>query len=950
MNKQKRPAILRGVVGLALVLCSVARAVGQQFHADPFDGRQVVWGTKFVPAAQHSRTQIVQHRREKGDWNRTGNVEVIRLQTSDQNQQMYLEYRLPPARPFDELKLTLRVKSNQEGLRLCARVVFVDHADPRTGLPLTALVRGDIYRSGNEWQNLTCAIDQRAVKSALVELRGLTSLPISSPGQTYVDQAVLSCDLNPGGAEIVIDDLKFGPIIAPSRFGNFATSDHGHETPSVTRSNHQSRVEMRLGQLRVDGRPFLPRVAPWHDGDSVDVLKNAGINTVLIPDITDSDLLREIGEAGMYAIAVPPRPKGDASGPSQAESASSLLSTDSRILFWYLGTRITPGSQKKLIDWSRWLRTTDPLQRPLMADVTGAERTYSRHLDLLGLSGPVLGTSVSLREYRTTLLHRRAMSQPGKFMWTWVQADTPSAHENRIGTPYVLEPEQIRLQMYAAIASGSKAIGFWKKTPLTSSRQGDEERRLMMHQLNLELGLIEDWLATAQLAGSVTCEAGATLKGRAGGTAAKQAMLAAMKRKSGGRANSGPQKTNVEAAIFNTEKGKLILPVWYSDSGQFVPSELVAENLSFVVHVPEAERAVWLVTTTGIRSLGYSRPGGGLRIDLSTADRQTFLDQTAIVVITSRNDVLAELNSRISAIAEDSARTSIKLARAKLSRVQHVESRIAATDGRTQPILRHVDQLLNAAAASAESTDYHSARRQAQQAMRYLRRLQHLRWKSATRSLSSPLSSPHVVSYQTLPDHQALINHIRTAQPIRATRLLPGVTGNDESALRNTGWSRFAGTSALVRKEARFLKGRERYSLALTAAPADSKDIPGTIAEPPIRVTSPVLQINRGEIAYVTGRVRVPVSVTGSERGAMLFDNIGGPSASLRWKRRTNGWVQFEMLREAKADGPFYLSLLLSGLGRMEIADLEVVVYPTAGGATLVGHSGGHSVGDAASR
>ena len=213
--------------------------------------------------------------------------------------------------------------------------------------------------------------------------------------------------------------------------------------------------------------------------------------------------------------------------------------------------------------------------------------------------------------------------------------------------------------------------------------------------------------------------------------------------------------------------------------------------------------------------------------------------------------------------------------------------------------------------------------------MRLMRRLQHSRWKAATAPLSSPTSSPHAVSYQTLPDHYAMLEHVRSTQPTRVAQLLPAVTGSELNSLESTGWRRFTGQSNTIRKEAQFAKGNRRYWLNMVAAPIDRKQAAEVITDPPIRVTSPILQLAQGETVSVTGRVRIPTTISGNVNGAMLFDSIGGPAGSLRWRRQTNGWVQFDILREAETDTPFYLTFLLSGLGQMQVSDLEVVVYPS---------------------
>ncbi|MFK7820034.1 MAG: hypothetical protein AB8G99_15025, partial [Planctomycetaceae bacterium] len=182
--------------------------------------------------------------------------------------------------------------------------------------------------------------------------------------------------------------------------------------------------------------------------------------------------------------------------------------------------------------------------------------------------------------------------------------------------------------------------------------------------------------------------------------------------------------------------------------------------------------------------------------------------------------------------------------------------------------------------------------------------------------------------------------HMQTVESRKVARLLPAVTGNDAESLTNTGWNRSVSRSENTRRGAQFIKGNGRYSLMLFAEPLDKKSAPEIVAQPPIRVTSPIQQLERGEIAYVTGRVRLPSTVVGSVNGAMVFDSISGVAGAIRWREQTNGWVQFDLLREAKSDGPFYLTFLLGGFGQLQVADLEVVVYPPlTSGPTLTGFS-----------
>ncbi len=914
---------MRHAVGLALVLSIVPCAVAQQrTFVDQLDSSDIKWSIRFLPSGKRPVTTVVQHRSEKSDWNQTGRVEVLRLRTAGQNQQSVLAYPLPPARPFDELRLKVRVKSTQAGLRLAARVVFVDHENPGTGKPFTAMIRGESYRSVGEWQELECVLDGPAVSRALRDLRVRTSLPLVTQGHTYVDTATIICDLNPGNAEVAIDSVSFGPIIAPHRVIDLASSES-----SGAPATRRSAAEIRLGQLRVNDRPFFPRIAVYH-GESIDMLRYSGVNSVLVPDGTDTQLIDQLRAAGFRIAAVPPT-LDKRSPTSFVSDSKTSISDDDRIQLWYLGTSIGANEQADLVDWTRWLKSSDPLRRPIMADVASGERVFSRYVNMLGVSRSIAGTSVSLRDYRNSLLQRRSLAQPGKFMWTWLH----TSHGANEWTDTV-EPEQLRLQAYAAIASGSKAIGYWSTENLLLEGPAGHERLLAMRRLNQEFSLIEDWLAVGDLVGHVRCEAGAAFQpARRRSTTVEKEHEAEKQRRQNTLAsltnpNATRKKTNVEAAVFKTPYGQLLLPVWYSNSAQFVPGEMVANDLSLVVHAPQAERSAWMVTPTSIRSLRAEKQEGGLRIQLSTADNRTVLDQTAIVVVTSRDDVLAELRNRVAAIASEAAHTTVELASSKLTRVRLTENALAVADGHATQILNQSEQAIGSAQAALGQSNYDSARMMAQRSMQYLRRLQYHRWATMTRNLSSPVASPYATAYSTLPLHNVLTQHLRSTAPSRAVSLFPRVTAQNTALLKNTGWSRFPDPSETIRAKAQFGRGGERYFLMLSAAAANRGETPEIIARPPIRVTSPVVNVRSGELVRVSGRVRVPSAIAANVDGAMLFDNLSGPDGALRWGEKTRGWVPFELVRRANADGGFYVTVLLAGLGSVQVSDLNVEVFP----------------------
>ena len=75
---------------------------------------------------------------------------------------------------------------------------------------------------------------------------------------------------------------------------------------------------------------------------------------------------------------------------------------------------------------------------------------------MLGTSRHVCGTTFSLKDYKNWLGQRTRLATPGSYLFTWIQTEpVPAMNDWRSPEglkPTVIEPEQIRLQVYAAIA------------------------------------------------------------------------------------------------------------------------------------------------------------------------------------------------------------------------------------------------------------------------------------------------------------------------------------------------------------------------------------------------------------------------------------------------------------------------------------------------------------------
>ena len=844
--------------------------------------------------------------------------------------QVVLRHSLPPAVLIEDLSLTLWLNSNREGFQLSFQVVLPHHRHPRTGEPITFLVPGGQSQKVGEWEQLSCKANPRKLREQLVWLRALFDQPEIDGRDAFVSAAVLTGTVDPGVVSILTDEMRFGPIVQPNQE---ILSQTGNLEQKV-----QQLVHFQLDRLLVEDRPFFLRMITFQ-GEQVERLRTAGINVVWIPDYEDDALLERLQKAGLWATATPPRSidsDGELLPAHQAALAPFDAQRTSRVLFWNLGVRI-PGSRKdELASWSDQVQSADrQLQRPVMADVLGEERSLSRSVPLLGLSRHIVNTNFSYSEYRDWLLQKSKLSGPGSFLWTWIQTEPVTANSAwryaTDKTPILIEPEQIRLQVYAALSAGYRGLGFWTTHAVDGNRTGDGERMLTLTQLNLELDLLEPWLAMGTLIGRVPVSVPARTEKQSGkdqsvqhASHEEEPLLKAapfLSLTSRSRQNVQP---DMQAAIIRSDLGTLLLPVWYEAQSQFVPGQLTARDVTIVVPGVDESALAWEISTTGIESVRRRRVAGGIEIVLPK------LDMNTAVLLTSDMEVIEQLRHKVRQTAERSARVQIDLATEKFKRVRKVDAQLQAL-GAGHPqvtgLFERANDYLGRAERLFAQQNYHAARLSGADTMQMLRVVQRMHWERAIERLSSPVSSPYTICFQTLPDYWRMLAVIGRTKRIEQNLLKSG-DFEDLQTVLSEGWQHeqhsIEGVHSLAELYATAHKGR--YSLRLAAFPETGQDIPAAIGDFPVRAVSPVLQVSEGEIVHVSGWIQVMQPIVSSIDGVLLYDNFTGPAGALQWKR-ASGWQRFELIREIPRSGEFSFAISLNGLGDVLLDDVRVVRY-----------------------
>jgi hypothetical protein len=210
--------------------------------------------------------------------------------------------------------------------------------------------------------------------------------------------------------------------------------------------------------------------------------------------------------------------------------------------------------------------------------------------------------------------------------------------------------------------------------------------------------------------------------------------------------------------------------------------------------------------------------------------------------------------------------------------------------------------------------------------MQELRILQYSQWGDAAHRMISPVSSPHTLCYQTLPDHWNMIARFGRTQGSESKNLLRSGDCEDLDTMVAEGWTRtetaIAGVRSTAELHARAHKGT--YALRLAAAPATGMDPPVSIPDRPVTVVSPPVTVYKGQLVYIRGWVKVEAPCLGNLEGAVFYDSLGGPAAALRWRNKAD-WQMFDLTREVFETTELTLTMALSGLGDIRFDDLEII-------------------------
>lgn len=911
------------VASLWMCLCAGSTVALGESYIEGFEGESKSWqilrGSSRTNVLRQERTNAIHHAGQRS--------EALMIETYANDGMATLVHKLPAAIRFDELKASVWVWSDHPGVQAAVRVRLPNQPDQRTGQTLVVDVYGDIHQGNGQWQQLNVDLSDRNFEETMRrvrnELNRRLGIRAANDEGAYVEQFSLRLPEAAGELatwKLAIDDLEMTPVVAPQ--ASKVVQDESSESVGP---------RIRIGDDRVllDGVPFFPRFIPYH-GESSETLQKSLCNVVWVPDYEDRNLLLRMDEAGLGVMATPPQPDLETETAEPAGLLPFTAQTDP-ILLWMLDVQIPSSRLQQASAWAELVRDADHARaRPIMADVVGREREYDRELSLLGVSRSILHTTKTPRIYAESLDQRMRMGLPGKPKFTLIPtspaAELMASRPARSTVP-VVEPEQLWMQSNVAIAAGFKGIGYLTRDSLESTDLGAEERRRAMEIQNLQIELLEPWLATAKVLQLADVQVGnATQASRLG-----QSALFSRWDKRPGVTDHSPEAIvarQICATVLECDQGLMILVNWLEDDSQYQPSRMVARDVHLLVNRDIAQASELTTTSLDEHTLSLKDVAGGTEITLRE------LNQSAVLLVTlssdhQAKDTLVALQNQMRPQASEAWSS---LGRAKLTRVRDVHHQLLKLGTppvtNAEAVLRNASNLVDQAEKFHQAGRYTEVEKPVRMALADLRDLEWTHWKIAVRGEKSPASSPHTICFQTLPDHWRMKEALKRSTSVSENLLKSGDFDDGDSVL--VGWT---SSSALPEDSpintTAALEGPAGASCLHMGAATPSVRGAGplnSLEQTPVSTNSPAMSVSVGQIIRVRGRIRIRKSIEATTDGFLIYDSLAGTAGALRFREPTlnRDWQDFEYYREVARSGEIRLLFELQGLGDVWLDDLQV--------------------------
>jgi hypothetical protein len=929
--------------------------------------------------------------------------------------QFFVSYTVPRITVTDGLEAVLYVRANRVGVQLYARVVLPEDIDPETRAPSFVLIPGTIYDRVDRWQRLELTKMLPSIERQARVLRASSRRPVSLKG-AYLERLVVNLMGGPGASEVFLDDLSVTPVPADilaewsTRVpGKKSQSKEGAAIPGAASQNSSlPTVKLDLNRLRgfnkVDRRyhDWLPTAIDAPGADVV-MLRQYGFDVLADDHAADPARIKTAVEKGFMLM---PKLSGLRTGadPDELIKRISAYPYKDQVAFWMLGEGL--GRKRELKTRDAELTRTRKLieqMRQLPADyshfttaiVDGDLPLFARapgNLDTIGIQPLLWASGQELLESMAFLNQRRrltALSKLGALYWAWIPVSAPPIVRENIwgddvppawGRPRV-QPEQIRLMTYLALATGYRGLGFLGDADLT--RPSGQANLIELAFLNEEIDLFESILARS--ADPIPTynvfdpdppdipppgfPVGFRLR--------PQKELP-------------PRPTLLAAAISVERKGALLLVADYAAFAQYQPPQMASHNLLIRPALPESAQA-YEISPGEVKVLDRVRVPHGTQITLPE------FSTTTMILCTTDTSLVERVQAAIAPVRPLAVQLAIEQAEIMFQAAIEINGQLAA-DGQyllapeelkrrsdagmvsrptdERDLLAKAEASIKAAREAREREDFPLAWAEARRAERPLRVLMHGHWLKAYGAfakavvdsypkinpeqkpkryssaeikkknqddlknkllpdipiLIKPISCPPCIGASTLPELYFWIDWIGGKKGFKfGDNRLPTGSFDDPDAMTEAGWQNVnyqadgvIARMATVPRDGSKTNRVIRMKVESTNPAELDTTAPQFFDFPMAAVRSPALKVQAKNLIRISVLVKRPTASVPGMGGIIVRDSIGGEHFQYRTSDPLPSFSRVVLYRKAPADMDFTVTLGLAGYGEAFFDDLRV--------------------------
>jgi hypothetical protein len=867
----------RGLIAVIAVLLAFAVQPARAQLRDSFEGPERTWQ---IAKEADCGVRVLGHDRPYRESHTGQACEHFRLVVGN-GTFLPLVHSVGRIPVIQEFRPRLFVKSDRPGLQLMVRVVFPRNIDRGTGQPITSLLRGDMYTEVGQWQQLMVRDGMRLLEQETRHLRTQFGSDID-PREAFVDLVVLNAYSAPGAIEVWIDDLEIDGYID---LGDTSGPQVARRTASgpgaAPEAEAAAAANVQGSLLMIRSRPQMPR-AIQHRGEPLEWLRSLGFNTVKLSASPSPAELKECQRLGLWLIAPPPY-----QDQAQPENYDAVIA-------WSLGSRLTERDLAGTRNLATEVRNFDRQRdRPLLIGADSGLAQYSRLGHMLVFERPTLGTTQELAESRGWALAQARLARPGTPTLATIDCQrSPRLNEQVLllggGATWEedVDPEQIRLAAFQALAAGARGVVVRTEKPLTIDTPSAALRTDAVRLLNYELRLLEPWIAAGQLTEELAAGDG-----------------------------------TVQVSVLTIDRSRLLLITQHGAGQQYVMGPPPRSALSVVVPGLGIADKAYLITLAGLAPLKVSHASTGSRITIDDASH------AAAIVVTQDHLAMHHLYRTLAEIKEPACRLQHDVASRRLGASAQLDRRLTELGhplANSAALLQQATENLQQGAQIAATGDFQRADPLRAKGEQLVAKLRRGHWEQSASAFPSPAASPCVAQFTTLPLHWTLAAALQ-ARPFGPNAQAGGDMESLDQMLK-AGWQqqRLNGDDVATDLTLSLSDPHAgRTALRLQAWPTDPKRVPVALERPPVVVTSSAVPVRQSQIARIHGWVNVPRQLAASSEGLLVFDSLGGRELADRI-RLTQGWREFTLYRAVPQTGELTVTFALTGLGEASIDDLSV--------------------------